>query len=401
MPIDLYTQFQPELIAARWDAAYGNDVAYLYENWLPARRTYKLEMAHIRGEDDLPVTLEPSELDSDMIIRQRRVPRYENIEIPFFRESMIRNERDIVQLVQFFSGPTDDTYGAQEYLDRLLNDGARLIESSRVNREIMFNGLITDAGFTINGKLGTSNEGKDYVFNYDPDGTWHTSNVSTVSDWSDPTADILGDIQTLKRTIMLRGRQAPTTAIIGAETAIDLANNNTLKAMINTQVQVPVADLWYDVADYLSVLSRLTGITFRVYEKTYGDKNTIDANGIPAGQFYFPQRGTISFLPTRPIGNMFVGYTPEEIYYNNGSPILSGQYLNNGGGEQQNFTSVDGGIALCTKTVMAPAQATIWVAGFFAPSFQAINDVYVMNYTPAEGFVGRVGSAIVGTAEVG
>lgn len=384
MAINLFEEFTPELVAAQWRTLYSDTRPYLYPAFLPGRRVTRLTLKWLKGENDLPITLEPSALDTKPIIRERRVPRYQEVEIPFFRESAIRNERDVMELFQFFSSPSSDTYGAQDYLDRLLNDGARLIESNRVNKEIMFCGLITTAGFTINGKVGTSNEGNDYVFNYDPTGDWAANNVRTTVDWSDPTADILGEIIRLKNELRLEGKSLGAM-VIGAETAADIANNEAIKAMLNTGVlDVNVLPLLtYDTDVFVQRLASLVGLRIIVHDKAYGDKTNLDANGIPQATFYYPQRGTISFLPPDTIGNMCTGYTPEEIYYTNGSGTLNGSVLNTAGGEVQSLAIVDGGIAVCNKKVMLPAQATIWVAGFFAPTFPAIDNVYVMNYTPA------------------
>lgn len=381
MPINLYEEFTPEIVAAQWETLYANSRPYLYEAFLPGRRTVKLTLAWLEGQDDLPITLEPSAWDTKPIIRQRRVPEFKTQQIPFFRESMERNETDVMELFQFFNGPTTDTFGAQEYLDRLLNDGARLIESARVNKEIMFNGLITTAGFTINGKTESSNNGNDYVFNYDPDGTWAANNVRTTVDWSDPTADIIGEIIRLKNEVRLEGKQIGV-AIIGAETAVDIAANEGIKAMMNPLANVDLSLLTFETDRYISALETFTGVRFIINDKAYGDKNSF-TNGIPSGEFYYPQRGTISFLPPGPIGNMFSGYTPEEVYATNGSGSLNREVLNTDGGEVQALTIVDGGIAVCTKKVSLPMQATIWVAGSFAPTFPMLNNVYVMNYTAA------------------
>lgn len=380
--IDIFQEFNPQTIEAQWKAEYGNDVPYLYPTFLPARRTDTLDISWLRGQDDLPVTLEPSALDTKPIIRQRRVPARERLTIPFFRESMQRNETDIVELHSFFANPTTNVTGAMAYLDRLLNDGARLVESSRVNREKMFAEMIQTAQFEIQGKQRTSNEDNNVIINYDPTGDWAANNVITSAvDWSDADADIIGEIMNLKRAIRLDGKTVPRYAIIGAETALDIAGNNFIKGLINNQVQIDLNYVTYDEDLYIRTLGNFTGIQFIVYEKTYGDKNTVGADGRPGAQFYFQQRGRISFLPAE-IGNMWLGYTPEEIYYNDGSAQFSSEVLY-GKDASEDLQLVDGGIALCTKRVRLPIQATIWVAGFFAPSFQAIDDVYVINYTPA------------------
>lgn len=382
MAINIFELFGPELVAAQWQELYANTRPYLYEAFLPGRRTSKLTLGWLEGQDDLPITLEPSSWDTKPIIRDRRLPEFKNMQIPFFRESMERNETDVMELFQFFSGPTQDTYGAQDYLDRLLNDGARLIESSRVNKEIMFNGLITNASFTINGKVQSSNVGNDYVFNYDPTGAWAATNKRTTVDWSQPDADILGEINRLKMELRLEGKSIGY-AIIGTETALDIMNNNQVKALINPLVNVDLQYVFYDLDQSISFLERFTGIRFIINDKAYGDKNNFNAEGVPGGEFYYPQRGVISFLPPGNIGNMVTGYTPEEVYATNGSGTLNAEVLNTAGGEVQSLSIVDGGIAVCTKKVSLPMQATIWVAGSFAPTFPGMRNVYVLTYTPA------------------
>lgn len=391
MALNLYEQINPDVITTIWYDEYYNRLDYFYQAYLPGARTDTLELEYLVGKDDLPVTLEPSALDTKMIIRDRRSFNTAKVEIPFFRESMILNELDALTIYRYLQH--SNIPGGRSALTRLLNDSARLVESSRVNKEIMFCGLITNAAFTINGRTQTSNEGIDWDWNYDPNGTWAASNkidVTTANagvDFADPDFDILGYFQDFRNDLETRG-QSVSVAIIGNDTATDLYNNNYIKALIDNRVQVDLNYVRYDRRRVLDALEDWTGIRFVIHRKAYGDKNSLALGGPvtgdegrPTGQFFYPQRGTISLLPDGPIGNMYHGMTPEELYAGDGISIVNDAQSV---GFDEAITLVDGGIAVCTKSKSAPCQLTTWVSGMFAPSYERIDDVYVMTYNSYE-----------------
>lgn len=395
MAYNLFENFRPEQAANVWYREYYNTRPYLYEAYLPGQRTETLDVEWLQGRENLPVTLEPSALDTKMINRPRPSFSSQKITIPFFRESAILNERDAQMAFRYIRHP--DLPGGSDFARRLFNDGANLLESVRVNKELMFIGMITDARFEINGKAGTSNENMNAIVQYDPTNTWRTNNkiditatdpLGTGTDLADPDFNILEYLMTFTNDLELQGKSV-TTAIIGLGTLNDLMKNNHIKGLINNTVQIPLQYVTYNRQQVLTALEGYTGIRFIVHNKAYGLKDSLDFagpvigenGGRPDGEFYFPQRGTICLLPPGNLGNMYHGVTPEEMYGAGGfAELIEAGAM----GATQNISIVDSGIALCTMKKLAPAQLTTWVSGLFAPSFPMRDECYVMTYNSFE-----------------
>lgn len=394
--MNIFEQLTPTYIAGVWRTNPSNNKPYMHQMFLPLTRTDQIELEYLTGHDYLPVVLEPSAYDTKMITRDHTPAKKAKIEIPFFRESMIMNERDAMQL--FHLSQNSNMPGATTLIRNLVNDAVGLLESVNVNREIMFTQLITQGGFIINGRQNTSNQQQNFQWDYDPEGTWTASNVIDLDNGTpgsslvDPTFDFVGWMTEFINTLELEGKSIGY-AIIGSQTARDLMANESIRGlMLLRGYGVAPANVpnyaTFTRQSVFSFLGSYFGINFMIHDKAYGLKDSLQLGGItndaaatPTSEFYFPQRGTISFLPAGNIGEMYAAVTPEELYMGTKDRYIPTD-LNFNGGENLEVQIVNG-VALSGKLKTAPCQWTTWVSGSFAPSAQRLDDVYVVNYATA------------------
>lgn len=104
--------------------------------------------------------------------------------------------------------------------------------------------------------------------------------------WSDPTADILGDLYNMAR--MLKKRGLPATDLIVEGTVADyIMNNNKIKEQLDNR-RYEVGEIKpEELPEGVSILGRLNCkgiiITVFVYDETYENDEGADENFVPAG----------------------------------------------------------------------------------------------------------------------
>lgn len=177
--------FTPAAIAAQWAEAASNQIPYLGTGLFPARKKAGLDLSWLKGSKGLPVSLMPSAFDAAATFRDRIGFEKLETEMPFFREGFKIKEKDRQELLRVQD--SNDPY-ARAIIERVFDDANSLIDGANVVPERMIMQLL----FPENGNAGISisANGVAYIYNYDPNGTWKSSNyiVLTGGDlWTAPT----------------------------------------------------------------------------------------------------------------------------------------------------------------------------------------------------------------------
>jgi len=343
-------------IAAYWKENLTLRTPFLGEGLFPSRKQVGLDLSWIRGYKDVGVILRPSAFDARPTLRDRGGISKQQTSLPFFREAMHLNERDRQQLLSLSSA--DDALAAAS-VARLFEDAAGLVESARIVPEVMRWGVLQDAGFTITSDA----ENVTYEYSYDPDNSWHTNNVTTLSGtdtWdNEDTARPVRDILAIKRAALAQGVRL-TRAIIGPELWAFLLENQHIITAFAPGYPAGTVDMGDD--ELASFLSRKLGITFTLYEKQYKDA---DGNN----QTYL-NSDKVVLLPSDNIGETVFGTTPEEADLRSGLTDASVQIVNTG-------------VALCTKVEAGPpVQHVTWASEVVLPTAENLDAVYVLKAVP-------------------
>ena len=340
----------PKVIAANWTEAVSNRIPYVGETLFPSKQKAGLDLKWIKGSKGLPVSLMPSAFDAKATFRGREGIKMLETEMPFFREGFKLKEKDRQDILRIQE--KNDPY-MNDALQRVFDDAGNLLDGALVVPERMIMQLL----FAENGDVGITIEanGVKYTYNYDPNGTWKSTNYLPVpSDytWDKTTvADPLGDIQTAQDRIREQG----------GEGSIIMMNNATFKLLRSIKA---IKDLFLTIngqavgyltdAQIIAVMKdalNLSGII--VYDKQYKDED---------GQTHkFVPDDYVAVLPNGTLGNTWRGTTPEE------ADLM--------GSGKADVAIVNSGIALTQILDEHPVNLNTFASEIVLPSYERMNEV--------------------------
>ena len=347
----IYDLIDSKAIALYWNNIYSNSIPYLGTALFPDRKKLGLKLEFLKGFRQLPIALMPSAFDTKPTLRGRIGVKDFSTKMPFFRESMKLNEEDRQQLLMF-QEMANNQY-AKQLMQNIYEDRANLVSGALVQSERMRMSLLVDGTIDIVApdKSGVSVQ---YKYNYDPEGEWVDSNTDIVAkNWSDPIADIYGDIDKLKKDAQARGILL-TRAICTTKTWSYICKNEAIKKDMNP---VGYQNIIISDADVRRYLVEKLGITFTIYDKMYKNENGEDK------QFY--PDNYVTFLPTGTLGSTWYGTTPEE------ADLM-------GGNKDADVSIVNTGIAILNKKESLPVNLITSVSQIVLPSFERMGDVFVL-----------------------
>lgn len=351
----IYDLYNSKAIAIYWEQVQSNRIPYLGEALFPDRKKMGLKLEWIKGYNQLPVALMPSAFDTKPTLRDRIGVTEVQTKMPFFRESMRIGEEDRQQLLMLME--LNNSSYVEQIITRIFDDTSNLVEGALVQSERMRMQLLVDGKISIKAP-DDSGIVVNYEYNYDPNGTWAAKNTLTLTGtdkWSDtensnPVEDILEAKSYMAKTYGIQvTRGILTTAtwklIMGSEAVKDDIAYN--------RIGVPIIS----DGDLQSYLLKKTGITFAIYDKIYKNEAGIEKQ-------YYPDN-YLTLLPSNSLGFTYYGTTPEE------ADLMSGN-------TDANVSIVNTGVAILTKKESLPVNVVTSVSEIVLPSFERMNDVYVM-----------------------
>lgn len=343
----------PRAIAANWTEAASNRIPYMGETLFPAKKKAGLDLAWIKGNKGVPVTLMPSTFDAKATFRDRIGVEKMETEMPFFREGFKIKEKDRQEILRALD--TNDAY-VREIIARVFDDAQNLIEGAQVVPERMIMQLLFaeggDVGITIQAN------GVDYTYNYDPNGAWKATNYFALSGnglWTaTSTADPFADIQTAKDAVAAKGGMtrylAMNTATFRLLRGVDAVKNRFLTVNGLSVGYLSDRDITNVVKDTLDI----DGII--IYDKQYADENKQVHKFVPDGY--------VALLPEGTIGNTWRGTTPEE------ADLL--------GKAVADVSIVENGIAITQETTVNPVNVNTFASEIVLPSYERMDEVALL-----------------------
>lgn len=356
MAKSIYEIFDSKAIAAYWTDVNANmKDSYIGTQFFPIAKQTGLELAWIKGKNNLPVALQPSAFDTKATLRDRIGVTEFSTEMPFFREAMRIGEKDrqnietLLAKGEKFAEPT---------IARIFDDLHNLIEGGLVQAERMRMQLLAGGKISV---LATAETGRDvgYEYNYD-DGTFENDNTVTLA----------GDA---KWTIENKATSTPIDDLIEAKEHMAtkygvtvtrvLMNTTTLKGLLAsdsiTKAMNPVghANVFTSKAERKAYIEAETGLKIIVYDKMFKNEQGQDVKFYPDGQ--------CTLLPEYALGNTWYGTTPEEF------DLLSGT-------SEASVSIVNTGVAVTTLKEAHPVNVKTIVSEIVLPSFERMSDIYII-----------------------
>ena len=162
--MELQDFFTANAIANVWTDVYSNEIPYLSPTFFTPRKKTGLSVSWLKGQNGLPVSLNPSTFDAKPTFRDRIGVSKVETELAFFRESMIVKEKDVQDLMEIQNRAGNDPY-VQDVLRRIFDDTDNLRAGAMVVPERMaFSVLAPDSG---NVGIHIASGGVTYNYNSD------------------------------------------------------------------------------------------------------------------------------------------------------------------------------------------------------------------------------------------
>lgn len=334
-------------IVAYWETMVHERAPYVGESLFPNKKKLGLDLEWINGNSGIPVVLNLSAFDANVIPRAREGFSITQTKMPFFKESLYIDEEIRQQLNMAVEN------GAQAYVDvltqRIFDDNVKLLEAARVQRERMRMTMLTTGAISI------ASNGQSVSFNYGvPDGHKKTATAS----WKTATTDIMTDIKNWQDIIEDDTGVRPTRAI---------CNQSVWNAMLtNTGIR----NTLYVYSSGVSTISDnalksflLDQLNLSVYVNNKRYKNEAGtATKFVADDIFV-------LFPEGNLGNTWFGTTPEE------SDLLSGQ-------SNATVSLTDTGVAVTTMKHSDPVNVETKVSMITLPSFEASGQILIADVTP-------------------
>lgn len=351
MAKDLSELVNAPAIAAYWETLASDAIPYLGPSIFPAKRMQGLKLDWIKGKDELPVILAPSAFDTKPTLRDRGGVAKVGLKMPFFREAMRIGEEDRQQLLTVMNA--GDAL-VNQTVTRIYDDATELIRGAQVNPEVMIFQLLQTGQISI-ASADDSGQDVNYAYNYDPQGEWAKSNVTTLkTKWGADGANVVKDLLDAKRKAAMQGTVL-TRAIVGPTVwALMLEDKGIAKDIFPLAEPAAISDT--ELQDYLL---RKTGLQVTQYLKYYRDANK---------QVHpFMDGDKMVLLPSQTVGSTYYGTTPEEADILGSNAPMGAQ-----------VSIVNGGQAVLTYKEVLPVNVVTAVSEIVLPSYENMDSVYVL-----------------------
>lgn len=274
--------------------AEQSEAPFLGEELFPDKKQRNLTMSYIKGANGIAKVAPLSAFDVK-VLRANRIG-FEKVKtnMPYFKLAMGIDEELRQELLE--AEAAGEAY-YMEVLNRIFDDNMTLLKSMAVSRERMRMQLLTSGAIVM------ESNGQSYKYDYELDD--ETQKPKVTKSWSDPTADIVGDIVAWQDAIEAKTGVRPSRMVMRRKQFKNLLNNEFIKNSL--YALSPVVDGKINITEQAvkMFLQNYAGISsVAIYDKMY-----VDEEG--ETQYFIPE-DVVVLLPEGTIGNTVFGTTPEE-----------------------------------------------------------------------------------------
>ena len=342
-----------DYITAKAQALYYNELLaakskkpYLGDELYPTQRKQGLNLEFIKGMKKGARVLPLSAFDAKVLKLSRYGFTTVSQKMPFFKASLDIDEELRQKLLML--GESQTQY-IQDILRKIFNDNQTLIEAAAVTRERMRMQLLTTGQITM------ASNGQAYLYDY---GLETYQKQTATKAWSDPTADIIGDIIAYQDTMVEKTGVKPTRLVMRTKVFRYLMKNDYIKNALYVFGQGKVNVTENAVKTFLAENAGITSIA--LYDKVYTDEDEVT-------QFFVPDDVAV-LIPEGNIGYTWFGTTPEE------ADLL-------GGATDAEVAIVDAGVAITTWVEKDPVRKVTKVSEITLPSGENMDKIVIIDVT--------------------
>ena len=313
----------------------------------PYQKEIGCEIDWVKGANGQPVGLRLSAYDAKSIRRDRQGVEKYKTEMPFFKESMVVDEKMRQQLNTLLQTQNENLI--RTIVARIFDDQIRLITAAFETIERMRMQILTT------GALSLSSNGQSYTYDY---GMPAANKITVTTGWGNASADPIKDITDAQKAARAKGYKL-TRAICNSNVLELLTANTNLAKRIFALSGGNIAITSAEIKNYLETE---TGIVIAVNDEGYIDEST--------GNFvtYFAD-DTFVLIPDGTLGKTHIGVTPEESDLMNATTDAEVNLVNNG-------------IAVTSFRLKDPVNVENKVSMVALPSFEMADAVFVLDVTP-------------------
>ena len=314
----------------------------------PYKKEIGCEIDWIKGANNQPVGLRLSAYDSKAIRRDRQGIEKFKTEMPFFKESMVVDEKMRQQLNTLMQTQNDTIINA--IIANIFNDQIKLITAAYETIERMRMQALTTGTITV------SSNGQSYSYDY---GMPNQNKITVQTAWSSANANIIKDINDAKKLARKAGYKL-TRAMCNSNLLESLTANTNISKRIYAMSN---GDVYITSEEVRRFIEREAGLVIYVNDDGYIDETT--------GNFvnYFADDMFV-LMPEGELGETHIGVTPEE------SDLMTGA-------TKAEVALVNEGIAVTTFAIEDPVNVETKVSMVVLPSFEKADGVFILDVNPS------------------
>lgn len=312
----------------------------------PFQKEIGCEIDWIKGANGQPVGLKLAAYDSKAIRRDRQGVEKYKAEMPFFKESMVVDEKLRQQLNILMQTQNEDII--RTIIAKIFNDQIKLITAAYETIERMRMQVLTTGTITL------SSNGQSYQYDY---GMPASNKITVGTTWGQTGATIIKDINDAKKAARAKGYKL-TRAMCNSNLLETIAQDTSIKNRIFVLANGNVEITGEEARKFVE---RETGLVIYVNDEGYIDEATGNFVNYIADDVFV-------MMPEGELGKTHFGVTPEE------SDLMTGA-------TKAEVSLVDNAIAVTTFAIEDPVNVETKVSMNVLPSFEMADGVFILDTT--------------------
>lgn len=316
----------------------------LDELLFPVTKQMSTEIEIAKGAKQKPVALRLSTFDTAAKVRALKADvSVEKKEMPFFKEAIGIKEKDRRDLIL---AQNSNNKNLVEFLVKnVFENYASLVSGADIQSSRMRAQLIQKGEINIATKDG------DIVVDYKVPAN-HKEVLTGGSAWSDPTADIVGDIKRWQKVFTNEGLEKPTRMLLTEKTFGHITQNEAITKDLKSRV---LGEVILTDEDYISFLKKKLGLEIAFLNGTFVNEEGTTMN--------YYEDNLVTLIPRGNLGKTIYSVTPEEFDKEYGSGKIDTQVIKTG-------------IAITTMVKEDPVAVDTKVSQIVIPSFERADECF-------------------------
>ncbi len=343
----IYDTITAENVSGYWNGLQEKVDTTLGDKLFPARKQLGIKLAYVKGGSGKAVALKPAAFDTKVPLRERMNLSVTEEQMPFFKEALVVKEEERQQLNMIAA--TNNKALIDSVIAGIFDDTTHLVSGALARLEAMRMQVLAT------GKISFHDNGVEQEFDY---GVKDSMKNTVGKAWTDAAATPLADIEAAIEAMTNQGKKAEILIMTQKTFGLIKKADSTIK-IVKPLAPKGAAVTNSELTEYLLDAH---GVKVEIKSDTFTDTDGTAKN-------FYPE-GYVSFIPNAILGNTVFGTTPEE------SDLLGGNISG------VDVSIVHKGIAITTQKLSDPVNVQTKVSMIALPSFERLDDVYMLDIEP-------------------